>query len=201
MYSSRMQPNINNQIFGPNGFENVWSSTGIGPQDTHGVTLGAYVYTYSKKECQSFEPQFSCENNGNVEMGHYNLNAVSATVGNNRVFISLWNATTGPLRGQVGPFVGLIQTNSATEGMYDLSRSEFNGFFCYFSNDEPSQPLGPNNPIQFSGCTAQVSKHKKKDRAVAQELIKAYSAYLDERRSPLYHVKWLINKVWGMGQN
>jgi hypothetical protein len=190
-YNEHVQVNLNNQIYGPKGFENAWFSDGVGPLDTRGSTLGGYLYTYSKKECSGFEPEFSCDD-GNVELGHYNLNAISANVGQNRVFVSLWNATTGPLTGQVGTIIGLIQSNSMQgTGATDMDNSAFNGVFCYYDVDSTT------GYTILDQCTVQVSKRTKKDQVMGQYLASAYEGYLETKRSAIYKLKWLVNKLWG----
>lgn len=184
---------IDNLIFGPKGFQNVWESDGIGPFDTHGSTIGAYTYTYSEEECDMFEQsgEFDCEN-GNEELGHYQLNAVSAIVGNNRVFVSSWNATTGPLQGQVGPIVGLFQTNAAAGSDLGMSQSKFNGIFCYLDTAEDGR-------VSPMGCTPQVSRFKREDPAAAKTLMAAYDSYRGDKDSGIYSLKWFVDLIWGQG--
>lgn len=119
--------NVNNMVFGDSSVSlSTFRNAVFGPSDTQGTTAGGYWYLYSPEACQQLN--LPCEEMGNVEYGYYGYHAVSAGVAQAKIFVSTWNAVTGPAAGRVG------------SGVYAITKRDdafsVNGIFCYAYYDE-----------------------------------------------------------------
>ena len=115
---------VNNVVFGDNTFSlSTFRNAVVGPVDTDGTTVGGYWYQYTDEQCAQLN--IDCQRDGHVEYGNYGLNAVSASVTQAKIFVSSWQAVTGPLAGNFGSGVYTMTKSAVTDQL------TLNGIICY----------------------------------------------------------------------